>query len=887
MNAKSLSLILFISILFILNCHGQLSLQLDQNNYLNNLYIKKVMVTHDDQTVWALTGDGKVYYKKAQEIDFTAYLIISDIIVTDFAGYNFNDMYFTHEAKGLMQIKNGVKKELILSDPAITQIRNIAVVLNDTKSDAAIKGDPLYEDFLAIATDQYLYHVFRGTTNMVKYDIYRQPSYDIKDFTITRTSIRGVEFQGKFSTSGRCEWKSDYSVIKTLGHTTFVSVIPDREGYSRITASLFDFQSKIYTSDEAYDFWGTSEGLYVKKYGRCGTASQLRQVISGKQITDIIEVVKLPGLLEQSFIIAASTEGLYYTPLSVYDEFMQVARPDLVNFIPFPDLNGLKINNIATEYTNFAYESPRMLSMCEKVVWAATPLGLKKVYLEFDGTNYQNKVVPGFIYLGIPVEQTEEKVVFELCGSNNLKIISSVPSNFLGPVLIEWYKDGLKVNGLTGIREGVFNEEGTYRAEMTALCEGVKLRSKDYVIRNKAAPEITFNYPTEISVCETEGIQLNTVLKNGYAYRWFKNDLQIPNAIGNSYFATGDGKYRVEVSNCDQNYVTSSSVTLKITALQKPVIGHNQPNYCEGQSLELTVNNPMNYQVKWYFNGQEISEFEGQLSIKPKLNGNYRATFNNGICAKESDPYAFILVISEKPLVSISKSTTKLLCFGETVTLTAETNANSYKWNTGAVTKSIMVTAPGNYSVEVRNNSGCSNISDPVTVEVNNEIILSVPSETKLCTTAGQELILQADPGYSSYTWNGVKGTSNLLKVNAPGNYQVLIEDEKGCTATGIFKVIKWCKEDEISRALVMTNAFSPNGDGINDFWYVKGLENDPSASVLIFNRLGQIVFEGKGDNWFWDGKFRGKDVSEGTYYYRIKSKAHTNYLKGSVTVIR
>jgi gliding motility-associated-like protein len=85
-------------------------------------------------------------------------------------------------------------------------------------------------------------------------------------------------------------------------------------------------------------------------------------------------------------------------------------------------------------------------------------------------------------------------------------------------------------------------------------------------------------------------------------------------------------------------------------------------------------------------------------------------------------------------------------------------------------------------------------------------------------------------------------------------------------------------------------NAFSPNGDGINDRWVIQYIESYPNATVDVFNRYGQTVFSISGgykNSNGWDGSFNGKPLPTGTYYYVINPRNGRQSVNGSVTIIR
>jgi gliding motility-associated-like protein len=82
-------------------------------------------------------------------------------------------------------------------------------------------------------------------------------------------------------------------------------------------------------------------------------------------------------------------------------------------------------------------------------------------------------------------------------------------------------------------------------------------------------------------------------------------------------------------------------------------------------------------------------------------------------------------------------------------------------------------------------------------------------------------------------------------------------------------------------------NAFSPNGDGINDTWRIKYLESYPGATVEVYNRYGQIVYHSLGYSVDWDGTYNGRPLPVATYYYIINPRNGREVITGSVTILK
>ena len=84
-----------------------------------------------------------------------------------------------------------------------------------------------------------------------------------------------------------------------------------------------------------------------------------------------------------------------------------------------------------------------------------------------------------------------------------------------------------------------------------------------------------------------------------------------------------------------------------------------------------------------------------------------------------------------------------------------------------------------------------------------------------------------------------------------------------------------------------MPNTFTPNGDGINDMWDIKGLEFFPGCTVEVYNRYGTMMYHSVGYVVPWDGKFNGEPLPVGTYYYIIDPKNDKPKLSGYVAIIK
>ena len=110
--------------------------------------------------------------------------------------------------------------------------------------------------------------------------------------------------------------------------------------------------------------------------------------------------------------------------------------------------------------------------------------------------------------------------------------------------------------------------------------------------------------------------------------------------------------------------------------------------------------------------------------------------------------------------------------------------------------------------------------------------------------------------------------------------YQIKVTSSSGCTANDQLMVT-------VLKKVKVPNAFTPNGDNVNDTWQIKYLESYPGCEVNVFNRYGQLVYQSTGYSSPWNGTFNGRPLPAATYYYMINPKNGRAPLNGSVTIIR
>ncbi|SRR5579871_37904 len=190
----------------------------------------------------------------------------------------------------------------------------------------------------------------------------------------------------------------------------------------------------------------------------------------------------------------------------------------------------------------------------------------------------------------------------------------------------------------------------------------------------------------------------------------------------------------------------------------------------------------------------------------------------------------------------------------------------------------------GLYQCRIQNDSICLT-SDTVRAQ-----LISIPdaqvlgaSDTVACV--GDTVMLNAftDPSFT-YVWQD-GSTAPYFFASQNGNYSVAISS--ACETIQVHKNISFQKCDLNA---YVPNAFTPNGDGRNDFFRVRFMIPPSKFKMNIYTRYGQKVFSTSDFSAAWDGSFKGSPQPAGTYVYIIEFKDRKNIsrsLKGALELIR
>ena len=468
---------------------------------------------------------------------------------------------------------------------------------------------------------------------------------------------------------------------------------------------------------------------------------------------------------------------------------------------------------------------------------------------------------------------------YEVQNANRV-IVASVAANTTDPLVIP----GLNT--------------GTFFVQVTDNNSPGCVETEQLTINPGNEPAFTFDAIQEICGATGFVIVADAGSTPGVTYLW----------------TTTDGNIITTPAN-DQSVEVDQAGTYTITA--------SASGFCD-RSEDIVVNFNANPAINVVVNGNPC---EGQVTLVASLtggSGNYIYNWSDGGNAMQrtvttsgtysvtvSDQFTGCDVTSGDTNVEIQPEFTVEMTLDPdcdnngNVFAIATTNYFNpsviYEWrdSNGTVlpeTDSILtVNQSGRYTVVVTNESGLCAATDALDVAVIpiNPEDLILPPRATFCTNDPVNPTVDLDPGiFNTYEWrllpdNTIISTNQVLNVSVAGTYEITLYNGFTCTTDRV-EVVEDCRP-----AIVAPNAFSPNGNGVNDQFFVYPNDYVDEFQILIYTRWGELVYTANNQDFQWDGIYKGALLPPGTYAYIMKfSSSLTTDLGtieqyGAVTLIR
>jgi gliding motility-associated-like protein len=386
------------------------------------------------------------------------------------------------------------------------------------------------------------------------------------------------------------------------------------------------------------------------------------------------------------------------------------------------------------------------------------------------------------------------------------------------------------------------------------------------------------------------------------------DSIVLNNNLSFQYLYNTANNYTVKLKiTTDSGCTNSNNISIKINYI--PKVNFGIPSIClpngNGKFIDSTTitDNSNDFKYKWSFGDKNdtttsnlqnpIHRYSDTNSANVKLIVTSKFGCTDSLTRK-------LTAIYPQPKVKFSITPDTSICFGDKLFYTDSSNGVSssikqWVWDLGFGYTSSQQNPSQTYndsgttivSLFIYNKQNCVSDTFYKTIIVNPYPIIQLPSTL----TFLQGGLLTIKPIYYygkdlSYLWTPKVYLVNDTVLNAQvfpigdKRYFLTITGAGNCSDTASVNVIAL-------KLPKIPNVFSPNNDGINDFWVIEHLESYPGCSVQVFDRYGRQVYISLGYSKNWDGKSNGAPLPTGTYYYIVNPKNGTEKLSGSVTILR
>ncbi|WP_299680441.1 T9SS type B sorting domain-containing protein [uncultured Dokdonia sp.] len=277
---------------------------------------------------------------------------------------------------------------------------------------------------------------------------------------------------------------------------------------------------------------------------------------------------------------------------------------------------------------------------------------------------------------------------------------------------------------------------------------------------------------------------------------------------------------------------------------------------CDNEAIPaLTVVPSPDTEIRWYASESSTEVLAIGASYTPETAGTFYAqAFVTGTDCGSTLRTPVTLSFLEAPFFANPIIGLEICNEQEIKTLSAGISNVEYVWSTGETTPSIQIETGGVYTVTVTNNLGCSAIKTFQVEGLVSPVISNVFSD-------GERIVIETEnEGNFEYSLDGIFYRTTPVFRNVPGGLKVIFaRNDSGCPPI----------LTEFYHFNIPT-FFTPNSDGVNDFFNLPDASFFSSSFIRVFDRFGKLLTSGNGRSFQWNGVYNGEALPPDDYWYEI-----------------
>ncbi len=390
-------------------------------------------------------------------------------------------------------------------------------------------------------------------------------------------------------------------------------------------------------------------------------------------------------------------------------------------------------------------------------------------------------------------------------------------------------------------------------------------------------------------LCQGEQLSLNATSENA-AYQWYLNGALLPSTQSQLPVVAPGGQYiaRIDVAGCG---IYSDTVNISFSNTAAPAFNLGPDTLlCPKEIFNLTAHVAGGAAYAWSSKGLQVSDpVNYNIDMDSAITITNEGRYWVFVSVSHSCEVVDTMIVRYRGNKQLNFNDTAL-CQGTTLVLDADFGTGVYKWesipaqrddqnNTNQST--YFIYKPGFYTVTAT--VGHCVFKDSLNVVFNDTLVLGLPRDTTLCQ--GETFIIKPTANSIDYVWQDGTKTANYIATTT-GQYRITATNGCGSDTATMNMVFETCP-----CALILPNAFTPNGDGLNDNFRPLHACDMQDYSMMIFNQYGEKIYFSKDPLQGWNGKIGNTILNQGGYVWMVNyikpSNKEVVQKKGSVVLLR
>jgi len=397
-----------------------------------------------------------------------------------------------------------------------------------------------------------------------------------------------------------------------------------------------------------------------------------------------------------------------------------------------------------------------------------------------------------------------------------------------------------------------YKKNGTYYVQLSMFIDGVE-HKKNQVVKINPLPNL--NLGNDTIICKNDTLNINISQENvNYLWNNLSTDslLKITNA--GTYFAKIENNY-THCKNFD---------TINIAIAQLPVFDlGNDTSFCINDSIRIGYNFK---KATFLWNTLQTDSF-----IYIKNIGEYSLQIIDSLGCKNTDK----ILLNNYSLPTINLGNDTIICPETQIELNAWQNGAKYLWKNNSTNFNLIIEKSDTIWLQLTDKNKCIN-SDTIIITQKYNPEVQLQNDTIIC---GNEVFMLTSKtkfvSKNDFLWND-NSSDSILFINQKGIYWLKVKNVCGEITDSITIDLKYCGD------VWIPNIITPNNDNQNDFFIIKGIENQ-QWKMQIYNRWGNLIYE---TNYYLND-WNAENNPDGVYYYIFSNEFFDKIYNGEIHVYR